>query len=106
MPSVELAARPVTPVRRAWARLARLARNPVVIKELRGRMRGARAISLLTFHLIVMSAYVGGINLMYAATANQVYSSFSPQTLGKNIFEGLVFIELVLASFICPTESR
>jgi ABC-type transport system involved in multi-copper enzyme maturation permease subunit len=104
MPNANVAARPTRPgpVRRAWARLVREARNPVVVKELRGRMRGARAIALLTFHLTVMSAYVGGINLMYAATANQVYNSFTPQTLGKNIFIGLVFIELILASFITP----
>jgi ABC-2 type transport system permease protein len=102
MLSVKRAARPASPVRRAWAWLTRLTRNPVVIKELRGRMRGVRAMALLTFHLVVMGAYIGGINLLYAATANQVYGTFAPQTLGKNIFIGLVFIELILACFITP----
>lgn len=102
MLSVKRATKPPTPLRRAWAGLTRLARNPVVVKELRGRMRGARAVVLLTGHLVVMGAYIGGVNLLYAATANQVYSTFSPQTLGKNIFVGLVFIELVLACFITP----
>lgn len=98
MPSVKA----LHPLRRAWSGLVRPFRNPVVIKELRGRMRGARAMVLLTGHLAIMGAYIGGINLLYATTANQVYSTFTPQTLGKNIFVGLVFIELVLACFITP----
>lgn len=102
MLSAKPVVKPASPVRRAWAGLTRLIRNPVIIKELRGRMRGMRAMALLTFHLVVMGAYIGGLNLLYAATANQVYNTFAPQTLGKNIFIGLVFIELVLACFITP----
>jgi ABC-2 type transport system permease protein len=76
--------------------------NPVVLKELRGRMRGLRAFVILTLYLSLMSAYVGVINLLYGASANQMYSPYSVQTLGKNIFLGLIFIELLLACFITP----
>lgn len=76
--------------------------NPVMVKELRGRMRGLRAFVILTLYLSLMSLFVGALNFVYGLSANQVYSSYTAETLGRNIFLGLIFIELLLTCFITP----
>jgi ABC-type transport system involved in multi-copper enzyme maturation permease subunit len=79
-----------------------LTRNPVILKELRGRMRGNRAFVLLTFHLMALSGFVGLIYGAYAASANNVYNAVSSQVLGKIVFGAVVGLELLLACFITP----
>ena len=88
--------------RALWASLRRPASNPVVLKELRGRMRGARAFVILTLQLSAMSAFAGGVTFLYSLSANQNYNSTNLQALGKNIFAGIVFVQLLLACFITP----
>lgn len=88
--------------RRAYTLGERITRNPVVLKELRGRMRGVRAFVLLTFHLLVMSVFVVLLLLTYQASSNYAYNTLTAQMLGKYLFGGLVGIELLLASFITP----
>jgi len=81
----------------------RLADNPVIIKELRGRMRGRRAFLLLTGYLTVISVFIGLIYLLMVSEAS--YSQSDPQfrqTVGKVIFGTVVLLELLLVSFIGP----
>ncbi|MGH2521040.1 MAG: ABC transporter permease [Anaerolineales bacterium] len=80
----------------------RLTRNPVVLKELRGRMRGARAFLLLTFHLLAMSGFVTLLYATYMASINSASSGANSQWLGKVVFGGVVGVELLLACFITP----
>jgi ABC-2 type transport system permease protein len=84
-----------------------LTRNPVTLKELRGRMRGARAFVVLIVYLILMSAFVTLLYTLYVTSG----SSYSPggyssgpdrQYLGKFVFGSVVGIELLLVCFICP----
>jgi len=93
---------PPKPARNPRNLRAYLTRNPVVLKELRGRMRGSRAFILLTFHILIMSGFVMLLYTAYVASANAVYSGFSGQLLGKFVFGGIVTIELLLACFITP----
>lgn len=79
-----------------------LTRNPVILKELRGRMRGMRAFVLLTFHVMALSGFVALIYGAYTASANNVYNSISNQVLGKIVFGAVVGLELLLACFITP----
>jgi ABC-2 type transport system permease protein len=78
-----------------------LFRNPVVIKELRGRMRGSRAFVILTVYLFLMSAFLG---LLYAVavSARDVYGFASGGQIGRTLFVGTVGIELFLVTFIAP----
>jgi ABC-type transport system involved in multi-copper enzyme maturation permease subunit len=80
----------------------RLTRNPVVLKELRGRMRGARAFAVLSVHILVMSAFVILLYTIYGAATSNPYSGMERQLLGKFVFGGVVAIELLLVCFITP----
>ncbi|MCC6190473.1 MAG: hypothetical protein IT318_15705 [Anaerolineales bacterium] len=79
-----------------------LTRNPVVLKELRGRMRGPRAFIVLTAYLLLMSAFVTLLYAIYVASTNSVYNGASSQVVGKFVFGAVVGIELLLVCFIAP----
>ena len=81
----------------------RLTSNPVVLKELRGRMRGNRAFAILTVYLGLMSLFTALLYLAYTASSNvDIYGPGSGQMAGKVVFAGLVGIELFLVCFIAP----
>lgn len=80
----------------------RLTANPVILKELRGRMRGMRAFVVLTVHLLVMSGFVALLYIAYLASETSSARAPSTQVIGKTIFGGVVGIELLLTCFITP----
>jgi len=90
------------PARRGPRRRGLFASNPVVIKELRGRMRGPRAFIVLTVYLLLMSTFVTLLYVVYVASTNNVYSGTNAQLIGKFVFGAVVGIELLLVCFIAP----
>jgi hypothetical protein len=79
----------------------RLTANPVILKELRGRMRGNRAFVVLTIYLGLMGMFTTLLYLAYTASTTNVYGTGS-QIAGKVVFAGLVGVELFLVCFIAP----
>jgi ABC-2 type transport system permease protein len=80
----------------AWVR-----RNPVALKELRGRMRGARAFVVLTVYVSLMSAFTVLLYLIYTASTEFTLNT-TGGLIGKLIFGGVVAIELFLVCFVAP----
>lgn len=76
--------------------------NPIVLKELRSRMRGGRAYILITAYLILLGGLVGMIYLGHAAAELSPGSGISSQGLGKTIFGAVVGLELMMIVFIAP----
>lgn len=78
-----------------------LSSNPVVLKELRGRMRGARAFVVITVYLALMSGFT---TLLYVinASVRDFYGQTSSGVIGRTLFTGIVGIELFLVTFIAP----
>lgn len=78
--------------------------NPVLMQELRGRMRGGRAFMILTIYLLVLAAVV---TLIYLATASTV--QFNPfeagRTIGKALFIGTTLIALLQVGLIVPSQA-
>ncbi len=74
--------------------------NPVMLKELRGRMRGMRAFVVLTVYLGLMSGFTVLLYLTVAAT-NRTLGSAAGE-VGRLLFSGVVGIELMLIVFIAP----
>ena len=88
----------------AWLNIfRRAAENPVIIKELRGRMRGRRAFIFLTLYLVVIGLFISTIYSVVAAQAGLVQADPSfRQTLGKIIFSSVVLFEFLMIGFIGP----
>ncbi len=75
--------------------------NPVMLKEIRERMRGARAFVVISVYLGLMSAFAV---LLYLIQRGVVINTGSAVTgeLGRVVFAGVVGIELLLIVFIAP----
>jgi len=75
--------------------------NPVAQKELRERMRGGRAFAVMTVYLLLMSAVAVLLFLLNTPTTAGFTSSVTG-SLGRNLFAGIVGLELMLIIFIAP----
>ncbi len=75
--------------------------NPVVIKELRSRMRGGRAFATLTAVLFSLGAFSYAIYRMAAVTARYSSTPMSP-LIGQLVFGCLAFLELMIICIITP----
>jgi ABC-2 type transport system permease protein len=75
--------------------------NPIIVKEVRSRMRGPRAFITLTVILILM----GGI--MYAMLqiilANSRYTTVLSPQIGQNLFAALAYLELFMICAVTPS---
>jgi ABC-2 type transport system permease protein len=77
--------------------------NPVILKELRGRMRGRQAFILLTLYLGLITLFIMVIyNTVFGVTGTASWDPSARQTAGKLIFGTVVLLELLLLSFIAP----
>ncbi|NDJ60126.1 MAG: hypothetical protein GYB67_03325 [Chloroflexi bacterium] len=75
--------------------------NPVMLKELRGRMRGVRAFAVMSVYLTLMSTFAMLLYLIYNSIGRGTGSAAAGE-LGRVLFVGVVGIELLLIVFIAP----
>lgn len=75
--------------------------NPILVKELRGRMRGARPYAILTCFLLVMVGAGYAINQLVTSPMRQGATVLSAQ-VGQSLFSGLALCELFLVVFLAP----
>lgn len=75
--------------------------NPVMLKELRGRMRGVRAFAVMTVYLGLMSGFTTLLYLVYSSFSRTSGSAAAGE-IGRVLFLGVVGIELLLIVFIAP----
>ena len=72
--------------------------NPVMVKELRGRMRGVRGFAIISVFLTLMSFFTILLYLLRVPAGGVVVTG----DLGRELFIGVLFIELMLIIFIVP----
>ncbi len=77
-------------------------KNPVIVKEVRTRMRGYRAILLLTAHLVVLAMIVGIAYLFFRSALTSIGNLEQRRVFGKAAFGLIVWMELVMISFVAP----
>ena len=77
-------------------------KNPVIIKEVRTRMRGYRATLLLTAHLFILAAIVGLAYLFFRTALTSTGNLEERRIFGKAVFGLIVWMELVMISFVAP----
>ena len=93
---------PTQPRRRMRYLLRWLLDNPVVLKELRGRMRGARAFTVLSVYLLLLGAFSSLIYLAVSESTMSMSGQVSVGEIGRTLFAGVVAIEMLLVAFIAP----
>ncbi len=80
----------------------RLGWNPLVIKELRSRMRGARAFIVLTAFLLLLSLMTYCLYATMVSTVSYGGPPLLSAYIGQAIFSALALFELLLVCFITP----
>jgi ABC-2 type transport system permease protein len=78
-----------------------LAANPIIVKELRSRMRGPRAFVILTGVLLLLGLISFGLYRIVLSTAAYGGLPLSPQ-IGQALFGGLALLELIMICFVTP----
>lgn len=79
--------------------------DAIMVKELRGRMRGRRAFVVLTFYLLVLAGFAWMVELIFEAQ----YSSFGGQPaqasaqIGQGIFVALLALETIMVVVLAPS---
>jgi hypothetical protein len=86
-----------------WRERASFRRNPMALRELRGRMRGARAFLVITVYVGLMAAFALLLYAVYSTTAG--YGSAAAGETGRVLFIGIFGIELLLILFIAPAST-
>ena len=76
--------------------------NPVVLKELRGRMRGPRAFVVLTAFLMLVGGFTVLLYMGQSAVSSTSTTQIDGGAVGRALFAGVVGIELFLVTFIAP----
>lgn len=76
--------------------------NPVILKELRSRMRGSRAFWMLTVYLVLLSIGMLIILLGYAASERTGAGGYVRSMIGKALFGTAFGLQLLTISFIAP----
>jgi ABC-2 type transport system permease protein len=83
--------------------MRKFAFNPVVVRELRSRMRGRRAFIVLTVYLLILGCLVATLYQSLYAVSPYSYSGTPAGVLvGRTIFQGLVLLQLALVSLVAP----
>lgn len=73
-----------------------------MIKELRGRMRGARAFSVLTIYLTLLGIFAVLVYVAVTESSTNVSGQADMGEMGRTLFGGVVAIEMLLIAFIAP----
>jgi ABC-type transport system involved in multi-copper enzyme maturation permease subunit len=92
----------VTLGKRLLRLVSRLWSNPIVLKELRGRMRGWRAVIILIAQLVVLSCFASLIYFSVAEGAGATTSGTIGQIMGQTLFYSTYMLLLVLVVFLSP----
>jgi ABC-type transport system involved in multi-copper enzyme maturation permease subunit len=75
--------------------------NPVIVKELRSRMRGPRAFIILTVFLALMGLVSYALYEITLITSSWSYSPLSPQ-VGQTLFISLAVLEMLMVLILTP----
>lgn len=92
---------PLPPARSAWWRRA-VRDNPIVLKELRSRMRGRRAFLVLTLYLLILSLMLALIYWAYTSGQGGAPGA-TARDAGKVVLATVVAVQMFLVALIGPS---
>ena len=76
--------------------------NPVILKEMRSRMRGWRAVAAITSFLVMIGATVGMIYIGFAEAGTVVQGVSVRRTIGETIFYTIFMFQLFIVGISSP----
>ena len=84
--------------------------SAILVKDLRGRMRGRRAFLTLTVYLVLLAGFGWMIERLneQAFASNQCFgcqSTFNSASIGRGIFEGILMLQTLIVAVFAPAST-
>ena len=80
----------------------------ILVKELRGRMRGRRAFVSVTIYVLIVAAFAWMVGRILEESARQNFG-FNPEyqsaSIGRGIFVSLMFLQTLMISVLAPAST-
>jgi ABC-2 type transport system permease protein len=80
--------------------------SAIIVKELRGRMRGKRAFIIITFHVLLLSVFAWMFMRINEGEATRVGFSgqveFASASIGRGVFVGLMMLQTLMVAVLAP----
>jgi ABC-type transport system involved in multi-copper enzyme maturation permease subunit len=76
--------------------------NPVLVKELRGRMRGGRAFVILSVYLAFLACFACAVYYSNYVSSRGPGGALRMAPMGRPVFYAVVAIELFMVAFLTP----
>src|SRR4051794_28891020 len=101
-------------LRRPLPRLRRLRPSAgitaIIVKELRGRMRGRRAFIILTIHILLLSVFAWMFERINEDTLAQMntyggQATFGSAVVGRGVFSGLMMLQTLMIAVLAPAAT-
>jgi ABC-type transport system involved in multi-copper enzyme maturation permease subunit len=84
--------------------------SAIIVKELRGRMRGRRAFVVLTIHVLLLSVFAWMFQRLNEESISSLASyggqtTYASASVGRGIFMGLIFVQTLIVSVLAPAAT-
>lgn len=82
----------------------------IIVKELRGRMRGRRAFVIVTLHVLLLAAFAWMFQRINEESIESISSyggqaTFASASVGRGIFVGLLLLQTLMVSVLAPAAT-
>ena len=84
--------------------------SAIIVKELRGRMRGRRAFVIITIHVLVLTAFAWMFMRLNEETisnrsAYDGQATYASASIGRGIFIGLLMLQTLMVAVLAPAAT-
>jgi ABC-2 type transport system permease protein len=83
--------------------------SAIIVKELRGRMRGRRAFIVITIHVLLLSLFAWMFMRINEETLSNLSSvggtTYASATVGRGIFLGLMLLQTLIVAVLAPAAT-
>jgi ABC-type transport system involved in multi-copper enzyme maturation permease subunit len=82
----------------------------IVVKELRGRMRGRRAFIMITLHVLVLALFAAMVQRLaeQSAVSSSFFggqATFASASVGRGVFIGLMMVQTLMVAVLAPAAT-
>ena len=84
--------------------------SAIIVKELRGRMRGRRAFVIITIHVLLLAVFAWMIEQLSEQSIANTSSyggqaTYASASVGRGIFIGLLFLQTLMVAVLAPAAT-
>ncbi|MDP9244738.1 MAG: ABC transporter permease [Chloroflexota bacterium] len=84
--------------------------SAIIVKELRGRMRGRRAFVVLTLHVLLLAVFAWMLQRLSEETIANMsqyggQATYASASVGRGIFLGLLFLQTLMVAVLAPAAT-